>query len=418
MKKTVKKSHYSFLAIFIVAFLTMAIAVSAVAATDYYVSPTGNDANDGSNTSLSKQSISDVTTTASSGDTIYLSDGVYKGLKNKGITIDKSLTFVGESKKNTIIDAEKNGRIFKILPDFTVSFVNITFKNGLADDGGAIYNQGGYLTINNCIFEKNTANYRGGAVFNEWTYGVKVENSLFEGNTAGGSGGAVYYFYGNHFSIEQSQFTKNYAANSGGAVFNDHGDDLTLCTCEFAENTANNCGGALYTFYADRIIVSNSVFKLNKAIITSGGAIFNEHGNDFTVANCKFEENFAEIYGGAVDTFWGDRVTFFNNIFIENTAGFGGAIFNEHGNDITIEKCEFTKNKAFYGGAFYNFHGIGANIILPTVSGNIAMWSAGEFLFNEWSRDVTIIFPDLYRLIYIDIYTTIPDEITVGYLLV
>lgn len=415
MKKTDKKSHYSFLAIFIVAFLAMIVAMSTVAATDYYVSPTGNDANNGLSTSTNKQTISNVTATASSDDTIYLSNGIYKGLKNKGIVIDKSLTFIGESKKNTIIDAEKNGRLFKILPDYTVSFINITFKNGRTDDGGAIYNQGGFVIIKDCAFENNSANYRGGAVFNEWTYGVKIENSVFQGNTAGGSGGAVYYFYGNGGTIYQSQFFKNYAGNSGGAIFDDHCDNLNVLTCEFIENTANNCGGALYIFYADKPTVLNSVFKFNKAIITSGGAIFNEHGDDFIVTDCEFENNFAEIYGGAIDTFWGNGAIFTHNVFRENIAGFGGAVFNEHGNDIRIAQCEFTKNKAYYGGAFYNFHGIGASIILPLISANVAEWCAGEFLFNEWCREVKIVFPEMYRSIYIDIYTTIPDEITIDY---
>lgn len=413
MQITINKNPYYLLASIILALLAITVAMPTVSATGYYISTNGNDSNDGLSTSTYKQSISNATTIANSGDTIYLSNGIYKGLKNKGIVIDKSLSFIGESKENTIIDAEKNGRMFTVLPDCTVNFINITFRNGFADDGGAIYNKGGFLTISDCNFEKNTATTRGGAVFSEWSYGANIENSKFSENTAGVSGGAVYNFYGDNFSIKLSQFQENFANNAGGAVFNEYGNDLEIQLCEFIKNTAKNCGGAIYTFYGNRTTITESVFTSNKAIATSGGAIFNERGANFTVAGCEFRENTAGIYGGAIDTFHGDKATFSQNIFVANKAIFGGAIFNEHGDELLIENCEFNANVAeFWGAALYNFFGDKLTIISPVLLDNTA--EMAEFLFNEWSHEVIIKVPsDIVGSISYYIYTNIPNEITI-----
>ena len=113
---------------------------------------------------------------ASSNDRIILDNGIYSGDNNRGIIIDKNLSIIGESKGKAIIDAQGKNNIFSINTSVTLRLVNITIRNGYAEDfygesngliassGGAIDNNG-YLIINDCVFSNNIAyDSLGGAI--------------------------------------------------------------------------------------------------------------------------------------------------------------------------------------------------------------------------------------------------------------
>ena len=418
MKTSLNKSSLKLLSAIILVLGIITIVISTVSATDYYINPWGDDSNSGFSISDSKQSIGNAIETASSGDTIFLSNGIYRGLMNRDITIDKNLSFIGESKENTIIDAENQGRIFNILSGLTVNFVNITFRNGFAIDGGAIYNKESSLTITHCVFEDNEATGRGGAIFNERSYNVKIVNTVFQKNKATINGSAVYNFYCSKGSIELSQFLENHASNSGGAVFNEYGHNLEVLRSNFINNLAENCGGAIYNFYANKVTIAESLFKTNKAISGSGGAVFNEQGDDFTMIKCEFIENTAAIYGGAVDIFHADGVKIVDNIFTDNKASFGGAIFNEQGADLIIKNCDFIGNEANQGAVLYNFYGVGISMFLPTFKNNKVSLGIGEILFNEDGRKILFVLYEEVKSIFNSryIYSTISNEITVEWL--
>ncbi len=106
----------------------------------------------------------------------------------------------------------------------------LTFANGFAEYGGAIFSQsGGDVDIKECLFENNTAEYssggEGGAVF-EQAGRMEITNSTFFGNDAlkysGTEGGAVYVNPSTTLKLTNSTFEHNYA-KSGSAVFNNDG---------------------------------------------------------------------------------------------------------------------------------------------------------------------------------------------------
>ena len=82
--------------------------------------------------------------------------------------IDKPLIFNGNG---WTISAEGFARIFNITAA-NVTFVNVTFVNGNAsgqygdgiDKGGAIFWAGANGTVDNCLFENNTADIGGASV--------------------------------------------------------------------------------------------------------------------------------------------------------------------------------------------------------------------------------------------------------------
>jgi len=127
---------------------------------------------------------------------------------------------------------------------------NLTFADGLAEFGGALFSEtGGDVDIKDCLFENNTANFtsggEGGAVFEE-TGRMEITNSTFFGNDAlkfnGTAGGAIFVeglppcvvsespgalcspgvILGSSLKLTNSTFEHNYA-KSGSAIFNDDG---------------------------------------------------------------------------------------------------------------------------------------------------------------------------------------------------
>lgn len=115
------------------------------------------------------------------------------GFNTEGITISKSLTIDGNGKT---IDAQGKARIFDIQPGIQVIIENLKFINGKATEslsgGGAIGAEStSNLTINNCVFINNTANYGGGAIYAYDKINLNINNTLFINNTAEGNGGAI-----------------------------------------------------------------------------------------------------------------------------------------------------------------------------------------------------------------------------------
>ena len=129
-----------------------------------YVDPdTGKDDNTGADYSpyrTIKKALKEVKTD----EKIRLKNGIYTGNGNNTLIIDKNVTIIGESQKYTVIDGEKIFSIFEIGYDAHLTIQNLTMKNGMGDNGGAIYNKG-TLTVEECTFEANKSN-EGGAIYN------------------------------------------------------------------------------------------------------------------------------------------------------------------------------------------------------------------------------------------------------------
>ena len=95
------------------------------------------------------------------------------------------------------------------------------FISNTAENGGAIYNDSGDLSIDDSSFANNTTTGNGGAINNNWSNKVDIKNTSFDDNIANGiysHGGALYNYYGT-VGIENSTFDGN-SASYGGAISN------------------------------------------------------------------------------------------------------------------------------------------------------------------------------------------------------
>ncbi|RYX81418.1 CSLREA domain-containing protein [bacterium] len=180
---------------------------------------------------------------------------------------------------------------------------NRTIINGY---GGAIYNSGGFVTINNCQLDSNT--------------------TLDDRGNGGGEGGAIYS--GGEAArviINGGTFSGN-SSGSGGVIRNDFNSTLTANQCIFSYNSALG-GGAV--FNSGLFVFTGGNFLHNKAI--NGGALFNAAGNAI-LRNCTCAYNTATEYGG---------------VMANNTNSAGRA-------NLTVESCTVVFNTGQFGGAIFN----------------------------------------------------------------
>ena len=314
------------LLIFTIVFIGLAFIFSygmdnvAAANVIYVNSSHGNDAWSGNSWATAKHTIKNAVGTVTNKGAIYIAPGKYN---EHGIDIKKNLTITGLNQKRTIINAQKQDRIFLIRSGSIITMKCLTLTNGTGEvQGGAIWNDGVGLSVINCSFTNNFAtpisglssSDYGGAICSEGT--LTVINSYFANNNVdnvigAGEGGAIW---SDNAIINSSTFTNNTGAY-GGAIYNNLGSIMTVTGSIFTNNHAKS-----YNTYWN---------------IGHGGAIYNDgYGipGTLTVINNIFTGNTATDY---IDNIAGDY-------------GTGGAICNNEGT-LTAHFNQFVGDTAIQG---------------------------------------------------------------------
>ena len=228
--------------------------------------------------------------------------------------------------------------------------------------GGAIVNWDGELSIINSNFSGNSAEYYGGAIYNQGE--LSISGSTFSGSTFSGNsyeldGGAIYNT--GELSISDSSFNNN-SAGRGGAIYNQ--GELSISDSAFSENSAEIVGGAICNNSDGELSISDSAFSGNSAFL-GGGAI--DNWGELSISDSAFSENSAGIVGGGairnerrlsiVDggvIFNRGELSMVNSAFSGNSAESGGAIYN--GGELSMVNSSFSGNSAdLDGGAIDNW---------------------------------------------------------------
>jgi predicted outer membrane repeat protein len=262
------------------------------------------------------------------------------------------------------------------------SFLNNDFTMNVADNGGAIYHNGGFLNLNNNTLIFNNANQTtnmGGAIYTK-NGEFNITNDTFERNYALGNGGAIYnqnskglinytvfhenmcsndggILYNNHYnvSINNCSVYDNAAGGNGGAIYNNkEGTNFLVNQTIFANNTAVKNGGSFYNT-ADSTFIYFSGFGSNIAREGSGGALYN-NGNNMGIELNDFQYNFAQDSGGAI--FNNGKYIQFSSLNITNNAAhkYGGGYFDES-NNLEAKSTIFKDNSAGDSGDDYYTQG-------------------------------------------------------------
>ncbi|MFZ5975141.1 MAG: hypothetical protein ACOYU3_07015 [Bacillota bacterium] len=193
-------------------------------------------------------------------------------LKNAAVTIENT-RFGGFSCKDG--DGAAGGVLFA--QNCSLKLLRCVFTDNSADNsGGVLYHSKGTLHITHCTFNSNKActsggtSGFGGAVFNDGT-DMNVQNSVFTANSAGRYGGVVYATFNsqeqnNKVEFAGCTFEQNTANGGGGAVYALSGlQPLTVDACTFTQNsvTGAGAGGGAIAVRAPHTYISGSAFSEN-----------------------------------------------------------------------------------------------------------------------------------------------------------
>ena len=251
---------------------TQTISVVPAEGMVIYVSPQGNDSNDGFGWSTAKATIqAGIAAQQYEDGVVLVSNGVYA--LSSEILVDKQIVVRGfNGSESTVVNGQGSVRCF-YLDDPNCVIEGLTLTNGYtASLGGGVYCSGNDSLITNCVIVGNSAQH-GGGIFN----GTASHCSI-DGNTASGSSGQGGGAYG---ALLSDCVVRGNAAEYGGGIRSG-----TVTDCEVRGNTASASGGGMY-----EAIASNCIISGNSA--SNGGGLYKGTANC-----CLIHGNSAEFGGG------------------------------------------------------------------------------------------------------------------------
>lgn len=227
--------------------------------------------------------------------------------------------------------------------------------------GGAICNAGTGTTITKSVFNGNTTEEEGGAIYTN--VNMTISDSSFTSNKASQYGGAIKNSKGTT-SVTDTTFTTNESVKNGGAINNS--GTLTLVgtkdTALFDRNKTTG-SGSIYggAIYNDGTMTANKYIFTGNYNVYRGGAIGN-YGKNPTITDCKFVGNHSAENGGAIYSGGGVTINIVATgtselaLFDGNyaTGGTGGGAISIGSGTLKLTGYKFNGNYAKVGGAIYN----------------------------------------------------------------
>lgn len=293
----------------------------------------------------------------------YLDDLIHSGLKDIVLDSDIILSDGEESEyggginldiddlsidgNGHTISSQGKARIFSCTGK-NIRISNVTLRDGIGSNGGAIFlGLKGVLTIADSKLLENTAYENGGAIYN-YKGELTISSSILSLNT-GTLGGAIYNEQGeflpigNSFhkdgaivdysklAIFDSTLRENTAHVGGGAIFN-WGGEVTVNDSSLSKNTAKEDNGVIYNIFGS--------FKISDCEISNNKSKGNliQNMDHMEIANSIFKDNESDnILENLKDGF----ISILYGAFLDNIGG--SVVFND-GKSCFIEKTHFKNN--------------------------------------------------------------------------
>ena len=250
-----------------------------------------------------------------------------------------------------------------------------SFTGNIAgNEGGALWNGGGLMTVDGATITGNTAagvnaHEGGGGIFNQGGT-LTITDTTIDNNTAtgaAGSGGGIFNNAGGILSVTGGTISGNSAIRAGGGIEDrslvEGGTDpletagsITLTDIAMNNNSVGNSpgnGGGLHATGPTVIDISGATITGNSAA-REGGGLWNGSGPmsiaDSNISNNEANGDAADDGGGGIFNQGGViTITGANTIITDNAAlgvsGSGGGIFNNEG-QIFITDASITANIA------------------------------------------------------------------------
>jgi len=348
-----------------------------------YVDADATGANNGTSWADAYNYLQDALAAASSGDEIWVAEGMYKPDQGSAITpndraatlqlkngvaiyggfppgggsweernpnayetiLSGDINTPGENSDNSYHVVTGSGTdATAVLDGFTITAGNANSGSYPGYMGGGMYNWPGSPTVANCTFSGNSAGHAGGGMCNEYS-SPTVSNCTFSRNSAGSCGGGMWNNSGTP-TLTNCTFSGNSAGSSGGGMFNTNWTSPTLTNCTFSGNSAGGDGGGMSNNSVS-CRLTNCTFSGNRAY--DGGGMWNYYSSP-RLTNCTFAGNFASNLGGGMYNYYYSSPTLTNCTFSVNSANNeGGGMYNTMDSAPTLANCVLWGNTATNG---------------------------------------------------------------------
>jgi hypothetical protein len=300
------------------------------------------------------------------------------------IPVGKDTTIDGGGK--VTLDGGGTTRILHITSAWNVAtplltVQNLTFSHGFTSDvpnttstkqgGGAIFEDGGSLTVIHCTFQHNQCassgqDVSGGAINGQGVGTLIIVGSTFSDNS-GSNGGAVGT-QDENVTVVNSTFANNSATGTGGNPGNggDGGGltydgahvSLTMCGDTFTGNQANAAGGAVFR-------VGYNSQGGAPSVVTIDRSTFDGNGVDTQSGNA------AGLYLENV------QLTITSTTISNNTGHYGGGLWAGQSDILDLQNVTIANNTASGGGGVWFANQVTGTLLNCTVAGN-----TGDGLFG------------------------------------
>jgi 7 transmembrane sweet-taste receptor of 3 GCPR/Right handed beta helix region len=336
------------------------IAFAHASTTNYYVSPSGSDANNGLDASTPLLNIRYAVDTAAANDHIWLMAGAHvvdRGARAVNIDQHKPLTIRAQSSDATVTTVTCAGGVgpaFGIhstttIHGFTIEHCGTTYGGGLE-----LSSPDAQFTITKMIFRHLNAHAGGAIAINAaGASALEVHNSTFTNCTAPlGYGGAIFGAMTSKIVLENNTFSDCFATDGGAIGL--HFTKLTVTRNMFVNCSSIRAGGAATITHSD-IMLNGNTWSKNRVVFGSGSAVM-IMSSDVAVDGDTFEYNTAAQDGTLALRFAGVATaerpqSVVNSIFRFNSAGNrGGGLFSSENTNILVSNSTFSGNEAVQGG--------------------------------------------------------------------
>ncbi|MHC4743899.1 MAG: right-handed parallel beta-helix repeat-containing protein, partial [Planctomycetota bacterium] len=255
-------------------------------------------------------------------DLIQVRPGTYFesiDFKGKAVTLISTdgpdLTIIDGNGANHVVQCVSGEDLDTILEGFTISGgdANLSVPDVNNYSGGGMFCQNSSPTVSNCRFEYNSAEGRGGGMYNLNNSSPRIMNCIFKSNTSFEGAGMANEMNSNP-TVINCIFSNNVPVSMAGGMLNDSSEpnisectfsdevggmynwmsNVTVTGCTFRDNISNEGGegGGIFN-YRSNLEVTDCVFSNNKVSMRSGGITCQGETEDCIIKGCTFIGNSA-----------------------------------------------------------------------------------------------------------------------------
>ena len=235
--------------------------------------------------------------------------------------------------------------------------VNSLFSSNRAPYGGAISVHDSTFNITSSKFFSNSAGeYDGGEDIRS-----SVNATVGETETqGGGSGGVIFLMYNGTVIVENSQFYNNTAVLNGGVLYVALQSVTSISKSEFWNNNVRGRGGVIYLVNSSTAIISNrSKFHYNAALydVGAGGVLAAIMQSAVNISDSDFVNNLGLFAGGVLNVH-NVSLNINRSFFFNNTGWYQGGVLDIYNCfSVAISECKFHNNRVNHSGGgwcYYN----------------------------------------------------------------